>query len=212
MTTRVQGEEHGTGRPAGARSLRVPTGRGSVLALIVAIVLLCSVPRAGGQSETPTEYQIKAAFLYNFAKFVEWPADAFTDPHSPIVLGIVGEDPFGSDLDGIVYAKTVNGRGFMVKRLAPGPDLRTCHILFISSSEKKRLAQILEQLKGSSVLTVGEMDRFVQSGGAVNFLLEQNRVRFEINVDAAARARLKISSKLLALARSVIDDRMTGND
>ncbi len=189
----------------GSRSLGV--SRLLAVLVVIAGLLAGSVPRARAQAP-PTEYEIKAAFLYNFAKFVEWPADAFSDSHAPIVLGIVGEDPFGTALDGMVFGKTVNGRGVQVKRLSISPDLRTCHILFISSSEKKNLARILAHLKGSGVLTVGEMDRFVQSGGAVNFLLEDNKVRFEINVDAAAR--LKISSKLLALARTVIDNRGEG--
>jgi len=183
--------------------LRVTAGRVLALILVAAGAGAGSVPQADAQSEPPSEYQIKAAFLYNFAKFVEWPADTFADPHDPIVLGIVGEDPFGSVLDKIVLGKTVNGRGLMIKRLKPGPDLRKCHILFISSSEKKHLAPILESLQGSSVLTVGETDRFAQSGGVINFILEENKVRFEINSETAARARLKISSKLLALARIV---------
>jgi len=180
--------------------------------LVAALALLGSMPLAQAQAEEPTEHQIKAAFLYNFAKFVEWPPEAFAGAHAPIVLGIVGEDPFGSALDGMVAGKAVNGRALVVKRLTLGPELRFCHILFISSSEKKHLGRILELLKGSSVLTVGEMSRFVQSGGAVNFVLDENRVRFEVNVDAATRARLKVSAKLLALARSVIDDRSEGRN
>ncbi len=190
-------------RPVRALGLCVPAGKVLALILVAAVAVSGSVPQAGAQSDPPTEYQIKAAFLYNFAKFVEWPADAFPDPHAPIVVGIVGEDPFGSVLDKIVLGKSVNGRELLIKRFKPGPDLRNCHILFISSSEKKHLAPILESLQGSSVLTVGETDRFVQSGGVVNFILEENKVRFEINSDAAGRARLKISSKLLALARIV---------
>jgi len=183
--------------------------RGKVLLLILVATGAGAgrVPQAGAQSEPPTEYQIKAAFLYNFAKFVEWPADAFADPHAPLVLGIVGEDPFGSVLDKLVLGKTVNGRGLVIKKLKQGADLRNCHILFLSSSETKRVPQILESLQGASVLTVGERERFAQSGGVINFILEENKVRFEINSDAAARARLNISSKLLALARIVADQR-----
>lgn len=202
--------KHREARPVRPPTLWVSAGKVLARILVAACALSARVPQAGAQSEPPTEYQIKAAFLYNFAKFVEWPADTFADPHAPIVLGIMGEDPFGSVLDKMVLSKTVNGRGLVIKRLKPGPDLRNCHILFISSSEKKHLAQILESLKGSSVLTVGETDRFVQSGGVVNFILEENKVRFEINVDATARARLKISSKLLALARIIVDERAGG--
>jgi len=195
--------ERGATRCVWPRTLRVTAGKVLALVLVTACAVAGSVLQAGAQSEPPTEYQIKAAFLYNFAKFVEWPPDAFADPHAPIVLGIVGEDPFGGVLDKIVLGKTVNGRGLVIKRLKLGPDLRNCHILFLNSSEKKHLAPILESLQGSSVLTVGETDRFAQSGGVINFIFEENKVRFEINSETAARAGLKISSKLLALARIV---------
>lgn len=210
MASGLAVRQRGAVRPAGLQRRRVP-GR-TVLALIVVITLALPgvAPAVRAQSETPSEYQVKAAFLYSFARFVEWPADAFVHPQATIVLGIVGEDPFGFALDGMVFGKTVNGRGFMVKRLKIGPELRGCHILFISSSEKKNLAHIFESLKGSSVLTVGETDRFVQSGGAIQLLLQDNKVRFEINVGAAALARLKVSSKLLALARSVVGEHAGG--
>ena len=204
--------ERGAGRldrPHAPRSLAVGV---FALLLIVAGALAATLPQAQPQSEPLSEYQIKAAFLYNFAKFVEWPGDAFSDSQAPIVLGIVGEDPFGKALDGVILGKTVNGRSLVVRRLRRGEDLRSCHILFISLSEKRHLARILESLKGSSVLTVGEADGFVQSGGVIQLLLEEGRVRFEINPDAAARARLKISAKLMALARRVVPDRSGGND
>src|SRR5712691_8044801 len=203
MASEANTLKHRAARPVRPRTRRVSPSKVLALILIAACALTKSVAPAGAQSEPPTEYQIKAAFLYNFAKFVEWPADAFADPHAPIVLGIVGEDPFGSVLDKIVLGKTVNDRGLVIKRLKEGPDLRNCHILFVSSSERKHMPQILESLQGSSVLTVGETDRFAQSGGVINFILEENKVRFEINSETAARAGLKISSKLLALARIV---------
>ncbi len=204
----VRARERGATPPVRLCTLRLLVGRVLALILIVAVSLIGSALR--GTAQSSGEYEIKAAFLYNFAKFVEWPAEAFVDPQAPFVLGVVGEDPFGSVLAQTVGGKTVNGRQLMVRRFKHGEDLRGCHILFVSSSEKKHLAQILESLKGSSVLTVGETDRFAQFGGAVNFILEANKVRFEINVDAAARARLKLSSKLLALARIVADQRRDG--
>lgn len=190
---------------------RLRTDRLFALFIVVVELLAGSVAPARGQSP-PTEYEIKAAFLYNFAKFVEWPADAFSDSRAPIVVGIVGEDPFGSVLDGMVFGKTVNGRGLVVRRMSEGAELRSCHILFISSSHQKHLARILESLKGSGVLTVGEVDRFTESGGAIRFVLDENRVRFEINLDATGRARLKLSAKLLALARRVIADGLRGKN
>ena len=162
---------------------------------------------ARAQDAQPTEYEVKAAFLYNFARFIEWPADAFDGPQTPLVIGILGEDPFGSALDDIIARKTVRGRAVVVRRLHRDQDLRGCHLLFISASEKKRLPEILLSLRGSTVVTVSEIDRFIYSGGTINLLVENSRVRFEVNLDAAARARAKISAKLLALARGVVDDR-----
>ena len=199
---------HGAVATRAARPASCTRTAARILALlVVAAGVLAWIPQAGAQSQPLSEYQVKAAFLYNFAKFVEWPADAFKDPRAPVMLGIVGEDPFGETLDAMVSGKTVNGRGVVVRRFQHGEDLRGCHILFISSSERKRRARILESVKGSAVLTVGEMDQFVQSGGAIGLLLEENKVRFEINVGAAARARLKISAKLLALAQSAVNRR-----
>ena len=155
------------------------------------------------QSQGTGEYQVKAAFLYNFAKFVEWPSEAFINVRTPLVVGVIGDDPFGSDLERMINGKTVNGRQMTIKRLKWGQNLRDCHILFISSSERNRLAQIIENLRGASVLTVGEMDKFAEQGGHINFIMENNKVRFEINASAAEQARLKISSRLLVLAKTV---------
>jgi hypothetical protein len=149
------------------------------------------------------EYAVKAAFLYNFARFVEWPGQALGNGGSPLLVGVMGDDPFGSSIDQVVAGKNVNGHPIAVNRLRWGQDLRQCHILFISSSEARRLPQILASLRGASVLTVADMERFDQQGGVVRFFIEDGKVRFEINVDAADQAGLKISSKLLALAKIV---------
>jgi len=114
---------------------------------------------------------------------------------------VIGDDPFGWALDQAINGKTINGRTLLVRRLRWGHDLRSCHILFISSSERKRLPQIIQSLRGASVLTVGDMGQFNQQGGIINFILEANKVRFEINSRGADHARLKISSKLLSLAK-----------
>lgn len=145
------------------------------------------------------EYQIKAAFLFNFIKFVEWPTDGFTHRSTPITLGVLGKDPFGTALDSL-DGKTVKGRRLVVKRSASLQDLQCSHILFISSSENGHLPQIVEALNNSSVLTVGEAARFTRVGGIINFVIKKNKIRFEINVDAAERAGFTISSKLLKLA------------
>jgi hypothetical protein len=156
-----------------------------------------------GESQALSEYQIKAAFLYNFAKFIDWPPTAFPDPSTPVVLCVLGQDPFGPDLEQTITGKTVNNRPFAIQRFAKLQDRESCHILFISSSERDHLSQILASLKDKKTLTVGETPTFLSSGGMINFTLLDNRIRFEINLSAAERAGLKLSSKLLSLATTV---------
>ncbi len=170
-----------------------------ILALLVSAHLVTA--REGQAQDSLSEYQVKAAYLFNFLKFVEWPEEAFADPLAPIVIGIVGDDPFGDALPQVVAGKTVQGRDLVIRKYRAGEDLRGSHILFISGSEKKRLPQLLSGLHGSCVLTVADIDGFLEEGGMILLFSEQNRVRFAINVDAATRAKLKISSKLLSLAR-----------
>jgi hypothetical protein len=164
------------------------------------------------ESHVLSEYQIKAGFLYNFAKFIEWPAQAFPDAHAPITIGILGQDPFGDILDQAIKGQVINGRKLAIRRLKGIGDLKACHILFISSSEKKHLTHILEGLKASSVLTVGEIDGFTQRGGIIKFTVAESQVRLEINVDLAQQAGLKISAKLLALAKIVRNEHHEGKE
>jgi hypothetical protein len=171
--------------------------------LFVAYSLACAGTIAKAQSQPLSEYEIKAGFLFNFTRFVEWPPDAFADSGAPIVLGIVGDNPVTEMLTETAAGKTVNGRAVIIRRFKEGQDLRGCHILFVSYSEGKYVRQILEKLKGSQVLTVSETSGFAQAGGMINFFVEGNKVRLEINLDAAARARLKISAKVIAVARLV---------
>ena len=151
----------------------------------------------------PTEYQLKAAYVLNFLKFVEWPGDPNADIHERWIIGMVGENPFGDELTQIITGKTVQGHELEVKQFQSGEDFRGCRVLFISASEKKRLPATLAALSGSSVLTVGDMDHFIESGGMIQFVMEEKRVRFAIDISASSRARLKLSSKLLSLARTV---------
>jgi hypothetical protein len=162
--------------------------------------------------EAPTEYQVKAAYLFNFLKFVEWPSDPIANTNGHWVIGIVGDNPFGDDLTQIISGKTVQGHELLVRRFQPGEDLHACHVLFISTSEKKRLPSMLAALRGSSVLTVGDMDHFIESGGMIQFVMEDKRVRFGIDVGAASQARLKVSSKLLSLARTVTGVERVGSN
>lgn len=156
------------------------------------------------QSPTISEYQVKAAFLYNFAKFVEWPPTGFRDAAQPLQICVLGRDPFGQELRAITDAKTVNGRKLEVTDVPDLQKARTCHIVFIAASEKTRLKQILDGLQGTDALTVGDTQGFAEQGGMINFVLENNRVQFEVNRKAAEQAGLKISSKLLSVAKLVI--------
>jgi hypothetical protein len=170
---------------------------------VLIVALMSGLCGTQAKAQSDNEYQIKGAFLYNFAKFVEWPAAAFNDDNAAFIFGIVGEDPFGSALDQTINGKTINGRQLVITRLKWGQNLRGCQILFVSSSERSHLAQILGSLSGASVLTVGEMAQFSQQGGIIRFMMEENKLRFEINTEAAAGAGLKVSSKLLTLAKTV---------
>jgi hypothetical protein len=168
--------------------------------LVLSLVWLLSVGDGRAQESQPTEYQIKAAFLFNFAKFVEWPPAAFAEATSPMVIGVLGENPFRDDLERTIQGKTINNRPLVIKEFRSPAEATNCHVLFISTSEKQRLPEILKSLHGTSVLTVGETDRFIETGGMINFVAEGNKIRFQINEVAAESAGLKISSKLLSLA------------
>jgi hypothetical protein len=151
------------------------------------------------RAQTINEYQVKAAFIFNFAKFVEWPSDAF-GAGGVLVVGVIGDDPFGGALDRL-NGNTANGRALRIKRFRWGDDLRACQILFISASEDRHLNKIMESIRVTSVLTIGESTQFSQSGGMIRFVLQDNKVRFEINASTAGQAGLRISSKLLALSK-----------
>ena len=149
------------------------------------------------------EYQVKAAFLYNFAKFVEWPPQTFKNSSEPIKVCVLGQDPFGRTLEEAVRGKQIEGRALLVRNISDARQAGNCQILFVSFSERKRLPSILVGIKAASILTVGEVEGFTAEGGVVNFRLENGRVRIEINVQAAEQSRLRISSKLLSLAQIV---------
>ncbi|MBI4515287.1 MAG: YfiR family protein [Deltaproteobacteria bacterium] len=188
-------------------SQRTASARGPVavlcLATMLAAVVAGAVPPAPAQAPVASEYQVKAAFLYNFAKFVEWPAPASAEPDGKFVIGVLGDDPFGSDLDEVIRGKTVNGQPLELRRFQPAEDVRGCHIVFISASESGRLEGILASLRQSSVLTVADMPGFSERGGMVTLLRKGTRVGFEINTVPAIEAGLRISSKLLQLADTV---------
>jgi hypothetical protein len=180
--------------------------------LMIAVVwahMLTSAAALGVAGDPLPEYPVKAAFLYHFVEFVEWP-QASPLPPATITIGVLGTDPFGDVLDKAIVDKVVAGRTLMIRRFASVDALEPCAILFISSSEMARLPEILARLGNSPVLTVGEADRFARRGGMIGFFFEDNRVRLEVNRAAVEKAGLHVSSRLLAVARLVKPDGAAG--
>ena len=163
----------------------------------------CGRALGGGFDES----QIKATFLFHFTQFVTWPDTSFASTNSPIVMGLVGKDPFNGILEEVIRGEAVRGRKLECRRLEPGAGLRECHLLFISRSETARLPEILSNLHGATVLVVGDVDGFCQSGGMMNLVTEANRVAVELNPAAAKRAGLKVDSRLQRLARLIEEKR-----
>ena len=159
---------------------------------------------AGAVGQTSDEYQVKAAFLFNFAKFVEWPAQTFKSPSDSMSICVLGPNPFGRSLDEAVAGKSIDGRRFVVRQIANAAEVPGCQILFIASPQKKHSPDPATV----GVLTVGESEGFAAGGGVIGFKLQGGRVRLEVNVDAADQRKLRISSKLLSLAQIVKTERM----
>jgi len=181
-----------------AHTLPRPEGRG--LRALLVLTLFLTVTCAAAQAAPAKEYEVKAAFIHNIAKFVEWP------PRSAgsLKLCVIGQDPFGSALDAL-DAKPIGDTVWEVLPVRRNSNLRGCGVLFIPASENNNLKPILTSIQGSAVLTVGDTPGYAEQGVMVNFYLEQNKVRLEINKDAAGRAGFKISSQLLKLARIVAE-------
>jgi len=183
-------------------------------------------PRARADSTSSREYQVKAAFLYNFIQFVDWPEEKLADSNEPIAIGIVGKDPFGDAFEPI-KDKKVKGRDVVIKRFKSFEKLEKsteknesqsdqeietltkCHLLFICPSERKNLKKIINTVKDCDVLTVSEMKGFLEAGGIINWFVEEKKLRFEINITAAERAKLRIRSKLLRLAKRIVEENTT---
>jgi len=171
---------------------------------VVGFIIASAMITAQAQAPTAySEYQVKAAQIYKFAKFVEWPSLSGTDLNRPVVVGILGEDPFGQDIEAVIGGKTADGRRLVIKRFPKLQSLGPCHILFVSSSQRNSLRQVFAAVKGSGVLTVGETDQFAQEGGVIQFVIDGGKVHLVINQAAAERAGVKISAKLLAMARVI---------
>lgn len=169
----------------------------------VVAILLVTALFAPAAAQQATEDEIKAAFLFNFANFIEWPPASFADPSAPLVIGVTGENDLADALDKATRGKTVKGRSLVIKRLKRTDDFHRLHVLFVGETDDTQIRRVLEAVRGQSTLTVGDARHFDALGGIITVFTEDQRVRFDINVDSAARAQLRISSKLLALAKHV---------
>jgi hypothetical protein len=186
------------------RKKSVSNTRDRIRQLQIWLVCLFVLPVIGMQNppqiSTAREYQLKAVFLFNFTQFVEWPPEVFAEPNTPLVIGIVGEDPFGSYLDEIAAGEKINNHPLVIRRFQTTDDITACHILFVNLKGNVALGEVIGSLKNKSILTVGDSDRFIRSGGMIRFFTENNKIRIRIDPEATKEARLTISPKLLKLA------------
>jgi hypothetical protein len=173
-----------------------------IVSCVVVFVTLAASPAALAQA-AGQEYQVKAVFLFNFVQFVEWPSTAFSSPEAPFRIGVLGDDPFAGALEAAVQGETVRQRALVIERASRIEALLGCHVVFVARSERALVGPILAATLGKPILTVGDMPDFARGGGIINFYLEGNKVRFEINRAAAQGNGLKLSSQLLGLARIV---------
>jgi hypothetical protein len=172
-----------------------------IVAVIVAFGwALQAVPILYAQHSTPTEYEVKAAYLYKLGKFVEWPDNVTSSGDDSFPICVLGQDPFGAAFDTTIARESINGKKVVIKRISKTRDAVSCRILFISSSEESRVKEILTALSKASVLTVSDISEFSRLGGMVQFVVDSNRVRFEVNLTCAERAGLTLSSQLLKVA------------
>ncbi len=170
--------------------------------IIIFFIIASAAKVTLAEEDSSAEYLVKSAFIYNFAKFVEWPDEAFSSTSAPIILCILGNDPFGATIE-TISGKVIRGRKLKVKVISKIEDIDKCHILFVCRSEKDHLKQFLDIMKNTESLTIADMNGFADQGGIINFIKSGNKIKFEINLDAANDAGLRISSKLLKLAKIV---------
>ncbi|MDM8554465.1 YfiR family protein [Desulfococcaceae bacterium HSG7] len=174
--------------------------------ILYGICAILLIPlKAAAESDGPAEYTVKATLLYKLSKFVKWPPEAFDKPDAPITLCIIGHDPFEEALNSI-KGKRVQGRPFLIGKPSDILSAGGCHILFVSASEKENLSTVLSKLKNRFTLTVSEIEGFARQGGMINFIIAEKKIRLEVNLAVAKRAGLKISSRLLKLAKIINDN------
>jgi hypothetical protein len=181
------------------------------LAVMMLACICWQVPVSKAQQAAPTEYQVKAAYLYNFGKFVDWSAASTAAKRDGFQICVLGQDPFGPALDAALARQSIEGKSVMARRIMKPQDAAGCRILFISSSEDRQLKSIFSVLDGSGVLTVSDIPQFSQRGGMIEFTLEGNRVRFEVNLAPAEAAGLTLSSELLKVAVAVRRNTSSGD-
>lgn len=195
----------GSKDPSGPCSRRIIPSWSRLVAVLLTILLYAgNIRSVAAQSAPPSEYAVKAAFLFHFAQFVDWPDGTFRDGDSPLVYCTVGEDAFKGELEANLLGKKISTHPIQVRHASQITDLQGCHVLFIGEGEKRQLASVLASVKGRPVLIVGDSERFANDGGMIGFCLEENKIRFDINLESAEKAQLRISAKLLALAKIVI--------
>jgi hypothetical protein len=185
------------GSNSGARVLRFILSLNSRALCVAAVLALGNLP---AQAQASREYQLKAVFLFNFAQFAEWPDSAFANEKSPLVIGIVGPDPFGSALEATLHDESINGRPLALEHYSRVSDIKTCHILFITQPEIRHIDEIVKSVKDKPVLTVADSDSAATAGAMIRFTVQNNKVHFRINAEAAQVAKIKLSSKLLRVA------------
>jgi hypothetical protein len=178
------------------------TVRKAIRQSFIVPLLVCGTIFLAAHTSIITEYQIKAAFLFNFTQFVEWPANAFPEPETPLIIGILGEDPFGNYLEETVTGEKVNGHPLVIQHYKNIGEVKTCHILFINRAETNKPEQAVINLKGKFILTVSDGNNFIKQGGMISFITRDNKIQIQINPEAAKEANLIISSKLLRLAET----------
>lgn len=194
------------------RGMRIHFLMRYVVACVIGIFAGNAIAGAETLRDHDLELQIKAGFLYTFVKYVDWPEDVFEASSNAVVIGVLGKDPFGAVLDTAVAGKKISGRVVQIKRCLRVEEVGACHVLFVNESEKERLREILTSLRGKKILTVSEAEGFLQQGGQIQLVMEDGRVRFDINMEAARDAGLKLSSHLLRVARYLINRPKPGED
>ena len=198
-----------------ARRLIAGVGVAGLMASAWSLVLTgllwsqASLPTRTGAGGASIEYQVKAAYLLNFTRYVDWPSEAFDAPGAPMTICVLGRDPFGPVLDGTVRGKVVRGRSLSVRRIQSAREASACHVVFVSRETWRGKRELLESLRTKGLLTVGETDEFAQEGGVIGFVIQEETVRFVVNADARDRAGLRISSRMLSLAAAVYGQRST---